>query len=134
MKATKDGQLVPTVTPDVEALDLIREARVLLHRALEIQTHGSALYTVAGFGADNAMGKLNRLIEAQAQLNKQETLIAQHVVEHQYPVRLYRTANRGYIVEYGKQRKICPTWQQAAEEFGGAIFHALECEGKVMRP
>ena len=134
MKQTKSGQFVLTDTHDVQALDLIREARVLLHRALEIQTHGDALSAAAGFSRYQLLDDLDALAKAQDELNRMETLITQHVVGGQCTVRLYRTANKGYIVEYGKQRKVCPTWQQAAKEFGECLFHALECEGEIERP
>ena len=46
-----------------------------------------------------------------------------------YPVRLYQTGKNRFTVEYGKQ-STHGKYRDAMEDLGGAIMHALQCEGK----
>lgn len=48
-----------------------------------------------------------------------------------YPIILYKRGREKYAVQYGAQYDDNLSLEEAAENIGFAIFHALECESKL---
>lgn len=53
------------------------------------------------------------------------------ITDIEYPIILYKTGEDKYTVQYGAQIDKDLSYTEAAENIGFAIFHALQCEGKL---
>ena len=48
-----------------------------------------------------------------------------------FPMKVEQHGPEDFRVTYGKQVKDHLTYEEAAEEFGLCVFHALACDGKL---
>lgn len=48
-------------------------------------------------------------------------------------VTLLKTSATQYTIVYGLEVTPCVNWETAASRFGYALFHQLECNGKINR-
>jgi len=59
-------------------------------------------------------------------------LVAQHLVEGQFPVMWYWVRETGYhSITYGGSHQLYDDSAAAAEAFGYAVHHQVECDGRL---
>lgn len=61
---------------------------------------------------------------------EKKILVAQHLVEGQFPVMWYRTKH-AHSVTYGASHQLFEDSGEAAEAFGYAVHHQVECDGRL---
>lgn len=61
---------------------------------------------------------------------RRKTLVAQHLIEGQFPVLWYVSRTKHYII-YGAQVNETENGMEAARLFGYAVHHQAECEGRL---
>ena len=61
---------------------------------------------------------------------EKKTLVAQHLIEGQFPVMWYRTKH-AHIVIYGASHELFENSDEAAASFGYAVHHQAECDGRL---
>lgn len=59
-----------------------------------------------------------------------KTLVAQHLVDGQFPVMWYRTEYM-HSVTYGGSHQVFENSDDAAKAFGFAVHHQVECAGRL---
>lgn len=63
--------------------------------------------------------------------NTKKILVAQHLIEGQFPVMWYRTGEHQHLVTYGAESYKTIIEGEAAETFAGYVLHQANCDGRL---